>query len=72
MEKYDGGLCRPRKEKMIYIHSYGVNMCTVGLKPTQKWHIIGRSNGRWTLKRHNVVVSFNTDEFIKWFYRTDK
>lgn len=59
------GYCRPRKETILSICS----ICTIGFKPTQKWKIIGRDNGRWTIKRHNIVASFSENDFLKYFYR---
>ena len=66
------GYCRPHKEKQICVRCDGVIMCVVGLKPTQRWHILGINNHRWILKRHNIVISVDFDEFLKYFYRTDK
>ncbi len=64
------GYCQPRKEHAIQLTVSGINMVTVGLKPTQRWHILGRDSQYWILKRHNVVIKVDTDDFLKYFYRT--
>lgn len=62
------GYCRPRKTKQITINGY----VYIGLKPTQKWHVLGINNNKWILKRHNVVISMTFEDFLNYFYRTDK
>ncbi len=71
------GYAKPRRELSIYIMSNGMRACTIGLKPTQKWHILGYDNkacdeGLWTLKRKNIVINMGTEKFIKYFYRTER
>lgn len=66
------GYCRPRKLSNIKLVYEGIEYMHVGLKPTQRWHILGINNGIWMLKRHNVVIGMSLDEFLKYFYRTDK
>ena len=71
MRKMVVNLCRPRKE-CLYSISGGFNTATIGLKPTQKWTIIGKKNKLWTLKRKNVVITITQDEFIDIFHRSER
>ena len=64
-------MCRPRRER-IYTISGGFNQLTIGLKPTQRWRIIGKSGKMWTVKRHFVVLTLTQDEFLELFYRSDR
>ena len=67
------GYCRPRAEKGIKLDVGGViGFVTTGLKPTQRWHILGRDSRYWILKRHNVVIKLNMNDFLKYFYRTER
>ena len=70
MDRYNGKLCRPRKE-MFYTMDIGFNSMLVALRPTQRWIIQGRDMHKWWIKRHNVVLVLTDDEFIRLFYRTD-
>lgn len=65
------GYCRPCVEKGIKLDVSGVSaFVTIGLKPTQRWHILGRDSKYWILKRHNVVIKMDMEDFLKYFYRT--
>ncbi len=63
------GYCRPREIKTITIEISDTHVCTVGLKPTQRWRIIGWNGKQWTLRRHNIVISLDADDFLRYFYR---
>ena len=71
MRKMVVNLCRPRKECMYSIGG-GFNTVVIGLKPTQKWTIIGKEKKLWTLKRKNVVITITQDEFIDMFHRSER
>lgn len=66
------GYCKPRKERAIHLTMDGVDMVTIGIKPTQRWHILGRDNQYWILKRHNVIIKMDIEDFLKYFYRMEK
>ena len=67
----DLGYCKPIKEiKAFYPRPYHYNLgATIGFKPTQRWHIIGHEDNKWTLRRHNIVLELDNEEFIMNFYR---
>jgi hypothetical protein len=69
----DLGYCRPRKEiKAYYPRPCHYNLgATIGFKPTQRWHIIGHEENKWTLRRHNIVLELDDEEFINNFYRIE-
>ena len=70
----DLGYCRPRKEMRAHCpRPYHYNLgITIGFKPTQRWHIIGHEKNKWTLRRHNVVLELDDEEFIDNFYRIER
>ena len=67
----DLGYCRPIKEiKAYYPRPYHYNLgATIGFKPTQRWHIIGHEENKWTIRRHNIVLELDDEEFMNNFYR---
>ena len=70
MDRYNGKLCRPRKETFFTLGG-GFNAILIALKPTQRWIIQCRDEHIWTIKRKNVVLMLTDDDFIELFYRTD-
>lgn len=70
--KMDLGYCRPNKEIIAFYprpYDYDDLGITIGFKPTQRWRIIGHEQNKWTLRRHNIVLKLDNEEFINNFYR---
>lgn len=68
----DLGYCRPNKEIIAFYprpYDYDDLGVTIGFKPTQRWRIIDHEQNKWTLRRHNIVLKLDNEEFINNFYR---